>query len=334
MRLLITGAAGFLGSHLCDRFLREGWQVLGVDSFLTGAQRNLAHLRDHPRFRFSEHDVTRPVFVNGPVDLVLHFASPASPRDYLRHPIHTLKVHGPGALHTLGLAKANGARYVLASTSEVYGDPEVHPQSESYWGHVNPIGPRSVYDEAKRYAEALAMAYYRLHGIDVRIARIFNTYGPRMRSEDGRVIPEFIARALRGEPLPVQGDGRQTRSFCYVDDLVEGIYRLATRDGLAGEVVNLGNPDEFTILELADLVRAIVGKELPLTFRPLPEDDPQRRRPDIGKARSRLGWSPGVPLKAGLARTIEWFAQTLQETLKPAPALESALAEGSTGHQA
>ncbi len=331
-RLLITGAAGFLGSHLCDRFLREAWHVHGIDSFLTGIPQNLAQVRDHPRFRFSEQDVTVPFFVDGSVDLVLHFASPASPRDYMRHPIHTLKVHGLGTLHTLGLAKAKESRYVFSSTSEVYGDPEVHPQSESYWGHVNPVGPRSVYDEAKRYGEALAMAYHRMHRIDVRVARIFNTYGPRMRSEDGRVIPEFISRALRGEALPVHGDGRQTRSFCYVDDLVEGIYRLATHDGLAGEVVNLGNPDEFTIFELAELVRSIVGKDLPLTFLPLPEDDPQRRRPDISKARSRLGWSPGVPLNAGLARTIEWFSQTLQETPQPGPALESALAEGVTGH--
>lgn len=333
-RLLITGAAGFLGSHLCDRFLREGWQVLGVDSFLTGARRNLAHLRDHPRFRFSERDVTLPIFVDGSFDLVLHFASPASPRDYMQHPIHTLKVDGQGTLHTLGLAKVHKSRYVLASTSEVYGDPEVHPQSESYWGHVNPVGPRSVYDEAKRYAEALTMAYHRVHRIDVRIARIFNTYGPRMRGEDGRVIPEFITRALRGEPLPVQGEGRQTRCFCYVDDLVEGIYRLATRDGLAGEVVNLGSPDEFTILELADLVRSMVGKDLPLTFLPLGEDDPRRRRPDIGKARAKLDWAPGVPLRAGLVKTIEWFSQVLQETLTSGLALESAVAEGATGHKA
>src|SRR5437867_9019866 len=281
-----------------------------MDTLLTRRERNLSHLPSDPRFRVLRQGVTTPFFIDGPVDLVLHFASPASPRDYLRHPIHTLKVQGVGALHTLGMAKAHQARYLLASTSEVYGDPQVHPQPESYWGHVNPIGPRSAYDEAKRFAEALTMAYHRAHTLDTRILRIFNTYGPRMRAGDGRVIPQFITHALSGAPLPVYGDGRQTRSFCFVDDLVEGIYRFAMYDGLAGEVVNLGNPEEVTLLELADLVASLVGTSLRVVHLPLPQDDPVRRRPDIGKAQASLGWSPMVPLRAGLRRTIEWFAKT------------------------
>ncbi|HEX4841961.1 MAG TPA: UDP-glucuronic acid decarboxylase family protein [bacterium] len=310
-RVLITGAAGFLGSHLCDRFIDAGWCVVGVDNLLTGTEENLAHLSGHPRFTLTKHDVTTPFFLDDPVQLVLHFASPASPKDYLRYPIHTLKVDALGTLHTLGLARAHGARYVLASTSEVYGDPQVHPQPESYWGHVNPIGPRSVYDEAKRFAEALALAYHRSHAIDVRIARIFNTYGPRMRLDDGRVIPTFVVKALLGEPLPVQGDGRQTRSFCYVDDLMEGIYRLATLDGLAGEVVNLGNPDEYTVGDLAEIVRRLTGRDVPIAHMPLPTDDPKRRCPEISKARARLEWSPLVSLPDGLVQTIDWFVHSL-----------------------
>ena len=306
--VLITGAAGFLGSHLCDHFLAQDWHVVGADNLLTGAARNLAHLAGDTRFRFLRQDVTKPFVIDDPVDLVLHFACPASPRDYLRHPIRTLKVDSVGALHTLGLAKAHHARYLLASTSEVYGDPQVHPQPESYWGHVNPLGPRSAYDEAKRFAEALTMAYHRSHGLDARIVRIFNTYGPRMRAGDGRVIPQFITHALAGIPLPVHGDGRQTRSFCFVDDLVEGIYRLATYDGLAGEVFNLGNPEEITLLELAESVASLVKTPLDLVHLPLPQDDPARRRPDIRKAQAGLGWSPTVPLREGLRRTIEWFA--------------------------
>ena len=306
--VLITGAAGFLGSHLCDHFLARDWRVLAIDSLLTGAAGNLAHLAGNPRFRFLRQDVTKPFVVDDPVDLVLHFASPASPRDYLRHPIHTLKVDSVGSLHTLGLAKAHRARYLLASTSEVYGDPQVHPQPESYWGHVNPTGPRSAYDEAKRFGEALTMAYHRAHGLDARIVRIFNTYGPRMRAGDGRVIPQFITHALAGVPLPLHGDGRQTRSFCFVDDLVEGIYRLATYDGLAGEVFNLGNPHEVTLLELAETIASVVGTPLGFVHLPLPQDDPTRRRPDIRKAQAGLGWTPTMPLREGLRRTIEWFA--------------------------
>jgi dTDP-glucose 4,6-dehydratase len=312
--VLITGAAGFLGSHLCDTFLSKGWRVVGVDNLITGAARNLAHLAGESGYRFLRQDVTTPLVIDDPVDLVLHFASPASPRDYLRYPIQTLKVHAQGTLHTLGLAKAHGARYLLASTSEVYGDPEVHPQTEGYWGRVNPIGPRSVYDEAKRFAEALTMAYHRSHGMDARIVRIFNTYGPRMRADDGRVIPAFITHALAGTPLPVQGDGRQTRSFCFVDDLVEGLFRLATFERLAGEVVNLGNPEEVTLLELAEHVDAVMGTRLDFAYLPLPQDDPTRRRPDIRKAKARLGWSPVVSLREGLRRTIEWFAGMPERT--------------------
>ena len=306
--VLITGAAGFLGSHLCDCFLKRDWHVIGIDNLLTGAATNLAHLASDTRFRFLRHDVTKPFVLDDPIDLVLHFACPASPRDYLQHPIHTLKVDSVGTLHTLGIAKAHRARYLVASTSEVYGDPQVHPQPESYWGHVNPIGPRSVYDEAKRFAEALTMAYHRAHGLDARIVRIFNTYGPRMRAGDGRVIPQFITHALSGIPLPIHGDGRQTRSFCFVDDLVDGIYRLATYDALAGEVFNLGNPDEVTLLELAEMVTSLVGTTLDIVHLPLPQDDPTRRRPDTLKAQAGLSWAPTVPLREGLRRTIEWFA--------------------------
>jgi dTDP-glucose 4,6-dehydratase len=309
VRALITGAAGFLGSHLCDRLLQEGWEVEGLDNLLTGREENLAHLKGHPRFHFRRHDVTQPVQVSEPVELVLHFASPASPRDYLQNPIHTMKVDSLGTLHTLGVAKRYGARYVLASTSEVYGDPEVHPQPEEYWGHVNPVGPRSVYDEAKRFAEALAMAYHREHRVDVRVLRIFNTYGPRMRADDGRAVPTFIVQALRGEPLTVYGDGTQTRSFCYVDDLVEGVYRAAVADGLGSTVLNLGNPEEVQVRRLAELVRELVGAQVPIVHRPLPQDDPRRRCPDITRARRLLGWEPRVTLVEGLRRTVEFFGQ-------------------------
>ncbi len=309
MRILVTGAAGFLGSHLCERLLAEGHEVIGLDNFLTGHPDNIAHLMGHPRFTFIQHDVTQFIYVAGPLDAVLHFASPASPADYLRLPIQTLKVGALGTHKTLGLAKAKGARYMLASTSEVYGDPQVHPQPETYWGHVNPIGPRGVYDEAKRFAEAMTMAYHRYHGLDTRIARIFNTYGPRMRLDDGRVVPNFLKQALLGQPLTVYGDGTQTRSFCYVDDLVEGLYRLLLSDET--EPVNLGNPAEFSILEFAELVNRLTGNRAGLTFKPLPQDDPKVRRPDISKARKVLGWEPQIPLEEGLRRTLPWFRQKL-----------------------
>jgi dTDP-glucose 4,6-dehydratase len=310
--VLITGGAGFLGSHLCDRFLAEGWEVIALDSFLTGTPDNIAHLVGHSRFRFIKYDVTNYIFIAGPLDLILHFACPASPADYMKYKIHTMKVDSLGTLHTLGLAKAKSARYVLASTSEVYGDPREHPQSESYWGHVNPIGPRSVYDEAKRFSEALSMAYYHTHGLDVRIARVFNTYGPRMRMDDGRAVPNFITQALQGDPLTVYGDGQQTRSLCYVDDLVKGVYQLATVEGLAGEVVNLGNPDEYRILELAEIIKKITGSPSEIAFEPLPQDDPRQRQPDITKARTLLGWQPEVGLMEGLERTVEYFSKKLR----------------------
>ena len=309
-RAVITGAAGFLGSHLAERLLGEGIEVLGVDNLLTGKRENIAHLLGahlaaEPRFRFLEHDVSRPFFVDEPVDYVLHFASPASPIDYLELPIQTLKVGSLGTHNTLGLARAKGARYLLASTSEVYGDPLVHPQPESYWGNVNPVGPRGVYDEAKRFAEAMTMAYHRFHGLEIRIVRIFNTYGPRMRPKDGRVVPAFIQQALAGEPLSIFGDGGQTRSFCYVDDLVEGIFRLLMSD--VAEPVNIGNPHEMTILEFAEVIRRLTGSASQLTFHPLPVDDPKTRQPDISLARARLGWEPRVPLEQGLTRTIDYF---------------------------
>ncbi|MBI4409581.1 MAG: SDR family oxidoreductase [Gemmatimonadetes bacterium] len=311
MRVLITGAAGFLGSHLCDRFLAEGHEVIGMDNFLTGTPDNLAHLVGSPRFRFVSHNVTDFIYVEGPLDGVLHFASPASPVDYLEMPIQTLKVGSLGTHKTLGLAKAKRARYMLASTSEVYGDPEVHPQPETYWGHVNPIGPRGVYDEAKRFAEAMTMAYHRTHGVDVRIVRIFNTYGPRMRPSDGRVVSNFLVQALRGEPLTVYGDGSQTRSFCYVDDEIEGIYRLFQ----SGEIgpVNIGNPDELTVLELAQKVLSVTGSRSPIEHRPLPTDDPRVRRPDISLARRVLGWEPKIALDEGLRRTLPYFQALVEK---------------------
>ena len=309
MRILITGAAGFLGSHLCDRFRREGHSVVAIDNYITGTPENLAHLLGDG-FELVQHDVTEYVHVPGVLDGILHFASPASPTDYLELPIQTLKVGSLGTHKALGLAKAKEARFLLASTSEVYGDPLVHPQPESYWGNVNPIGPRGVYDEAKRFAEALTMAYRRAHGVDTRIVRIFNTYGPRMRPGDGRVVSNFIVQALRGEPLTVYGDGGQTRSFCYVSDEVEGIYRLFMSD--VTEPVNIGNPDEFRVSELADLVLELTGSSSEIRHLPLPEDDPKVRQPDITRARELLGWEPQVPLREGLAQTIEYF-RGLQE---------------------
>lgn len=310
MRILITGAAGFLGSHLCDRFLADGHEVLGMDNFITGRAENLAHLMGHERFRFVRHDVSQFIFVDGPLDGVLHFASPASPVDYLTFPIQTLKVGSLGTHNALGLAKAKGARFLLASTSEVYGDPMVHPQPESYWGHVNPVGPRGVYDEAKRFAEAMTMAYHRTHGVDTRILRIFNTYGPRMRPRDGRVVSNFIVQALRGEPLTIFGTGQQTRSFCYCSDEVEGIFRLFMHGD--HDPTNIGNPDEFTMQELAEVVLRVTGSRSELVHKPLPEDDPKQRRPDITKARTQLGWEPTVALEEGVRRTAEYFRAELE----------------------
>ncbi|MBI4469472.1 MAG: SDR family oxidoreductase [Acidobacteria bacterium] len=309
--VFITGAAGFLGSHLTDRFIAEGWRVVALDSFLTGAPENLAHLAGHDRFRFIRYDVTQYLFVAEPLDLILHFACPASPSDYLAYPIHTMKVDSIGTLHSLGLAKAKRARYLLASTSEVYGDPEVHPQPESYWGRVNPIGPRSVYDEAKRFSEALTMAYHHAHKLDTRIARIFNVYGPRMRVQDGRAVPNFMTQALRGEPITVYGDGQQTRSLCFVSDLVEGVFRLATSEGLSGEVVNIGNPEEHTMEGLARMIAEITSSQSPIQFRELPLDDPRRRRPEIEKARRLLNWEPVMPLAEGLCLTADYFRMKL-----------------------
>jgi dTDP-glucose 4,6-dehydratase len=303
-RAVVTGGAGFVGSHLCRRLLDEGWEVLCLDSLLTGSADNLDEIRSRSGFRFEQRDVTDYVEVEGAVDWILHLASPASPRDYLEHPIHTLKVGAMGTLRTLGLAKARGASFFLASTSEVYGDPKVHPQAESYWGHVNPVGPRGVYDEAKRYAEAMAAAYRRAHGIPVRIARIFNTYGPRMRRHDGRAVPSFIGQALEGSPLTVHGRGTQTRSLCYVDDLVEGIWRLLGID--LQDPVNLGNPEEVTVLQLAEKIRAAAGSESEITFTERPVDDPEVRSPNITLAQERLGWEPAIPLAEGLKRTVAW----------------------------
>ena len=305
MRVLVTGAAGFLGSHLCDRLLAQGHRVIGMDNYLTGTSANVGHLAKHPQFQFVSHDVTNFIEVGGPLEGVLHFASPASPVDYLEFPIQTLKVGSLGTHKALGLAKAKGARFLLASTSEVYGDPLVHPQPESYWGNVNPVGPRGVYDEAKRFAEAMTMAYHRYHRLDTRIARIFNTYGPRMRPSDGRVVSNFIVQALAGRPLTVYGDGSQTRSFCYVDDLIEGIVRLFERG--TPEPTNLGNPQEFTVRELAEQVLRATGSTSPIVEHPLPTDDPKVRQPDIARARATLGWEPRVALAEGLGRTIEYF---------------------------
>jgi dTDP-glucose 4,6-dehydratase len=309
MKVLITGAAGFLGSHLTDRFLAEGHDVIGMDNLITGARENIAHLEGNPRFQFVLHDVSKYISVEGRLDGVLHFASPASPIDYLELPIQTLKVGSLGTHNALGLAKAKGARFFLASTSEVYGDPQVHPQPESYWGHVNPVGPRGVYDEAKRFAEAITMAYHRYHHIDTRIIRIFNTYGPRMRARDGRVVSNFVVQALKGEPLTVYGEGQQTRSFCYVSDEVDGIYRLFMSD--LTDPTNIGNPNEFTVRQLAELVLKLTGSKSKIEQRPLPTDDPKVRKPDITRARTLLGWEPRVSLEEGLKHTIAYFASVL-----------------------
>jgi dTDP-glucose 4,6-dehydratase len=319
MRILITGAAGFLGSHLCDRFIAEGHEVIGMDNFITGSPDNVAHLSGNPAFSFVHHDVTNYIFVPGPLDGVLHFASPASPVDYLELPIQTLKVGSLGTHKTLGLAKEKRARYLLASTSEVYGDPQVHPQPETYWGHVNPIGPRGVYDEAKRFAEAMTMAYHRFHGLETRIVRIFNTYGPRMRPNDGRVVSNFIVQALRGEPLTVYGDGSQTRSFCYASDEVDGIYRLFMSD--YATPVNIGNPDEFTVLQLAQQIIDLTESASEIEYQPLPEDDPKVRRPDTTVARRELGWTPVVPLADGLRRTVPYFRERIGRTNESARSL-------------
>ncbi|BCW93103.1 MAG: epimerase [Thermoanaerobaculum sp.] len=307
-RAVVTGGAGFLGSHLCERLLSEGMEVVCIDNLLTGSLSNVEHLFGVDGFTFIKYDVTNYIHVPGPVDFVLHFASPASPIDYLELPIQTLKVGSLGTHKALGLAKAKGARFLLASTSEVYGDPLVHPQPESYWGNVNPVGPRGVYDEAKRFAEAMTMAYHRYHRLETRIVRIFNTYGPRMRRNDGRVVPAFICQALAGEPLTVFGDGSQTRSFCYVDDLIEGVVRVLFSE--ITEPINLGNPQEMTVLQFAQVIKELTGSSSPIEFRPLPVDDPKVRQPDITKARVFLGWEPRVPLRTGLSRTIEYFRKT------------------------
>jgi dTDP-glucose 4,6-dehydratase len=327
---LVTGGAGFLGSHLCDRLLAEGHEVLCLDNLITGRKENIRHLFDHPHFHFVLHDVTRPMDLPAllaassgqrpvpprPLSCLLHFASPASPKDYARHPIHTLKVGALGTYHALGLAKAQGSAFLLASTSEIYGDPEVSPQPENYWGHVNPIGPRSVYDEAKRFAEAISMAYYREHAVKVRIVRIFNTYGERMRLEDGRALPNFMVQALEGKPLTVYGKGSQTRSLCYVSDLVEGLYRLLMSDQTGP--LNLGNPEEVSIRQLAEAIIRATGSKSSIIFAPLPEDDPQRRQPDITAAREKLGWEPRVSLENGLARTLPYFQAALRNAPQPA----------------
>lgn len=312
MRTVITGGAGFLGSHLSDRFLAQGHEVVAVDNLITGRLENIEHIRSNPRFSFIRHDISHPIEIDGTVTNVLHFASPASPVDYLRHPIPTLKVGSLGTHNCLGLAKSKGARFLLASTSEVYGDPEQHPQREDYWGHVNPIGPRGVYDEAKRFAEAMTMAYHRFHDVDTRIVRIFNTYGERMRLDDGRVLPNLMGQALRNEPLTVYGDGSQTRSFCYVADLVEGIVRLLEVD--FHEPVNLGNPNEVSILDFAKEVLALAGSTSKIEFKPLPQDDPRVRRPDTSRAQQLLKWEARVDRHVGLKKTLAYFKERIGQT--------------------
>jgi dTDP-glucose 4,6-dehydratase len=312
MRAVITGGAGFLGSHLCDYLVERGWKVLAIDNFVTGADDNLKHLAGNPLFRLVHHDVSQYIDVPGPVDYVLHFASPASPVDYLKLGIQTLKAGALGTHNTLGLALEKKAKYLLASTSECYGDPLVSPQPETYWGNVNPIGPRGVYDEAKRFAEAIVMAYHRAKDVDTRIVRIFNTYGPRMRLNDGRALPNFVYQALTGKPITVHGTGKQTRSFCYVSDLIEGIYSLMASE--EHEPVNIGNPHEITILEFAERIRTLLAASTPIVFEPLPQDDPQRRCPDISKARRLLHWEPKVPLEEGLKLTLEFFKKQLAAT--------------------
>ena len=306
---VVTGGAGFLGSHLSDRLLAEGFKVIAIDNLITGNTDNIEHLAGNPDFKFIRHNVSEYIFAPGPVDYVFHFASPASPIDYLEHPIPTLKVGALGTHNTLGLAKDKGATFLLASTSECYGDPLEHPQSEDYWGHVNPIGPRGVYDEAKRFAEAMTMAYHRFHGMDTKIVRIFNTYGPRMRLRDGRVVPAFISQALNNEPLTVFGDGSQTRSFCYVSDLIDGIFRLALSD--FHEPVNIGNPGEMTILDFAQKILGLTGSTAQIVFKPLPVDDPRVRQPDISRAKRLLGWQPKVDFESGVRETIGYFKKKL-----------------------
>jgi dTDP-glucose 4,6-dehydratase len=310
MRVLITGGAGFLASHLTDRFIAEGHEVVGLDNFITGSTDNIAHLAGNPAYKFIRHDVSNFIFVEGKLDGVLHLASPASPIDYLEHPIPTLKVGALGTHNALGVAKAKGARFFIASTSEVYGDPLVHPQPETYWGNVNPVGPRGVYDEAKRFAEAITMAYHRYHGLDTRIVRIFNTYGPRMRPRDGRVVSNFIVQALNNEPITIYGDGSQTRSFCYVDDEVDGLYRLFMHGD--SEPTNIGNPIEFTVRQLAEMVVELTNTKAPIVHHELPVDDPKVRQPDITNARKKLGWEPKVPLREGLVKTIAYFDKVLK----------------------
>jgi len=313
LRFVMSGAAGFIGSHFCDRLIAEGHSVLGLDNFMTGAARNIEHLSKNPRFEFREWDVCRAIDIEGPVDAVLHLASLASPKDYYQHPIETLDVGSSGTRNLLEIARQHGARFMVTSTSECYGDPLVHPQVETYWGNVNPVGIRSCYDESKRYAEALTMAYHRVHALRTNIARIFNTYGPKMQLDDGRVVPAFIDQALKGEPLTVYGDGSQTRSFCYVRDLVDGLYRLSLSE--ERYPVNLGNPREMTILEFAEQIRNITGTAASIEFRPLPEDDPKRRQPNINKAKRVLGWEPKVPLEEGLRETIAYFQQVMSPVL-------------------
>ena len=307
MRAVVTGGAGFLGSHLCDHLLAVGWEVLALDNLITGDEDNLGHLGRNPKFRFERKDVTESIRIEGEIGYVFHLASPASPPDYLRFPVETLKVGSIATMNTLELAEAKGAKFLLASTSECYGDPDVSPQSESYWGRVNPVGPRSVYDEAKRFAEAITMAYHRHHGLDTHIVRIFNTYGPRMRLNDGRALPNFVFQALSGQPITVYGDGKQTRSFCYVSDLIEGIYRLSQSD--EHFPTNIGNPTELTIYEFAERIRSYFPNALPIVHEPLPEDDPKQRRPDITKAKRLLGWEPKVSLEEGLKYTLDYFKE-------------------------
>lgn len=316
-RVLITGAAGFLGSHLCDRFINEGYHVIGMDNLITGDLKNIEHLFKLEQFEFYHHDVTKFIHVPGKLDYILHFASPASPIDYLKIPIQTLKVGAMGTHNCLGLAKAKGARILVASTSEVYGDPLVHPQTEEYWGNVNPVGPRGVYDEAKRYMESITMAYHTFHGVDTRIVRIFNTYGPRMRLNDGRALPAFIGQALRGENLTVFGDGSQTRSFCYVDDLIDGIYRLLLSDYIMP--VNIGNPNEISLKDFAEEILALTGNKVKIVYKPLPLDDPKQRQPDITKAKTILGWEPKISRTEGLKITYEYFKSLPPEELTKQP---------------
>ncbi len=313
MRVLITGGAGFLGSHLAEKFLADGHKVIVLDNLITSTVDNIAHLFGNENFTFIKYNVVNYIYVKDDVDIILHFACPASPLDYQKHPIHTMKVDSLGTLNSLGLAKAKKSRFVFASTSEIYGSPQIHPQDESYWGYVNPIGVRSVYDEAKRFSEAMSMAYFREYGIDIRILRIFNTYGPRMRANDGRVVSSFITKALKNEEITVFGDGTQTRSFCYVDDMTEGIYKISLKDGIEGEVFNIGNPEEISIINLARLIVELTGSSSKIKFLPLPEDDPPKRKPKIDKIKATINWKPKISLKKGLIKTIEYFENILKK---------------------